>query len=887
MKKNVTLPSLLWLFSSLLMLICGPLALAQKKTSGPAGTAAAMGPPNTAVPIFISSDAPHELLVGETFNLDIQAYDPDAHETMVLKLEEVHYMPPFGPGYGPDDWGGATFTPGTSVTVTNSDTATIRMAWTPTREYLGEMLFLFSASDPSGNEYWQAIYFLVDLPFALEETQPLTLGAGQHYEQTIRIANDEGWHVLTDLGNTEGVPDWLNIDLITLDGREQPTAIRIWGTPPAGTSGTFRPVIPVRTHYAKWDELRLELHMEECQNTAWYSDADGDGFGSWLAYSNITSCNQPAGYVSNREDCNDQDAATNPAAPEVVDGIDNNCDSRIDEGNEENQAPIVNVMSNDHAAVGEQVNITLKAFDPNKGDLTSLTIDSVYHFSRDMRFELADFSFNPAPHVPATDTANIAISWTAKEEQLGLVTIHYTAKDQHGNTFSDLHYYFVDLPFSINPAPSIVIGTNQHFEMVLGIENDHWNEVTSAQVVDRNPSWLQADYISIDGEYGRANAIKVWGSPPAGSWGTYTPNIAAGVIFYREDTVQLNIRVGNCQNQWWYKDKDGDGFGDPAMKLTACWQPTGYVSNQADCDDTDPAIYAGATELPDGIDNNCNGAVDEEGSCFASQVVSFRQGFRPDGRTIGRERSNPALALGAPQENNRFNFVSLGFGGELVLELGALVYDDGTEAPDLMVVETTWGWSWRHCYDGELAGNPETMVMEVSANGSNWVSVPGSFCRNAKVDLSTVVGEGKLPYVRYVKITDTSNPADFHPSSNGYDVDGIITCPALFDQRQTNSRIAGAYNPNFFNEAPEEEDLQQLSFYPNPVKDQLTIQTGTTEKLEVKVYSLQGSLLYKGQYQPDPASGNLQLDLAELAQGVYLIRLQGDTLQEFIKIMKE
>lgn len=138
--------------------------------------------------------------------------------------------------------------------------------------------------------------------------------------------------------------------------------------------------------------------------------------------------------------------------------------------------------------------------------------------------------------------------------------------------------------------------------------------------------------------------------------------------------------------------------------------------------------------------------------------------------------------------------------------------------------------------------------MEVSANGADWVSVPGSFCRNAKVDLSMVVGEGKLPYVHFVKITDTSDPAAFHPSSNGYDVDGILTCAELFDERQANSRIAGAYNPNFFNEAPEEEDLQFLSFYPNPVKDQLTIQTGTTEKLEVKVYSLQGSLIYKGQY---------------------------------------
>lgn len=61
----------------------------------------------------------------------------------------------------------------------------------------------------------------------------------------------------------------------------------------------------------------------------------------------------------------------------------------------------------------------------------------------------------------------------------------------------------------------------------------------------------------------------------------------------------------------WYEDADGDGFGNPAEEIMAEVQPGGYVGNDGDCDDTDDTVYPGAEELEDGLDNNCNGQVDE------------------------------------------------------------------------------------------------------------------------------------------------------------------------------------------------------------------------------------------------------------------------------------
>jgi hypothetical protein len=62
----------------------------------------------------------------------------------------------------------------------------------------------------------------------------------------------------------------------------------------------------------------------------------------------------------------------------------------------------------------------------------------------------------------------------------------------------------------------------------------------------------------------------------------------------------------------WYEDVDGDGFGDPGSPLTACDPPTGYVTDDTDCDDDAAQIYPGALEVCDTLDNDCDAAVDED-----------------------------------------------------------------------------------------------------------------------------------------------------------------------------------------------------------------------------------------------------------------------------------
>jgi alpha-tubulin suppressor-like RCC1 family protein len=61
-----------------------------------------------------------------------------------------------------------------------------------------------------------------------------------------------------------------------------------------------------------------------------------------------------------------------------------------------------------------------------------------------------------------------------------------------------------------------------------------------------------------------------------------------------------------------YKDLDGDGYTDGTTSV-GCSAPQGYVlsATSGDCNDNDPNINPGKTEICDGKDNNCNGQIDE------------------------------------------------------------------------------------------------------------------------------------------------------------------------------------------------------------------------------------------------------------------------------------
>lgn len=71
---------------------------------------------------------------------------------------------------------------------------------------------------------------------------------------------------------------------------------------------------------------------ENCATYTWYQDADGDGYGNSSASIVTFSPVPPTGYVAQAGDCNDNNENINPAATELCNGIDDNCDGQVDNG---------------------------------------------------------------------------------------------------------------------------------------------------------------------------------------------------------------------------------------------------------------------------------------------------------------------------------------------------------------------------------------------------------------------------------------------------------------------------------------------------------------------------------------------------------------------------
>jgi hypothetical protein len=90
------------------------------------------------------------------------------------------------------------------------------------------------------------------------------------------------------------------------------------------------------------------------------------------------------------------------------------------------------------------------------------------------------------------------------------------------------------------------------------------------------------------------------------------------------DTLIDDADPGRTGATTWYRDADGDGFGDAAVTLAVCQAPLGYVLNPSDCRDTGAgaaSIYPAAPEIPaDGIDQDC----DLRDHCYLDQD---RDGF--------------------------------------------------------------------------------------------------------------------------------------------------------------------------------------------------------------------------------------------------------------------
>jgi len=134
------------------------------------------------------------------------------------------------------------------------------------------------------------------------------------------------------------------------------------------------------------------------------------------------------------------------------------------------------------------------------------------------------------------------------------------------------------------------------------------------------------------------------------------PNINPDAVEIADNGIDENC--DGLDSLIWYEDADNDSFGNPDVSQTVSTQPTGYVSDNNDCDDTNPNINPDATEIPaNGIDENCDGTDqviwyrDLDNDTFGNPDISQVANSQPSGYVNNNEDCNDANADINPNAN--------------------------------------------------------------------------------------------------------------------------------------------------------------------------------------------------------------------------------------------
>ncbi len=263
--------------------------------------------------------------------------------------------------------------------------------------------------------------------------------------------------------------------------------------------------------------------VDESLMTTYYKDADADAYGD--LQTTTQACSKPVGFVSNSQDCNDNDKDIHPGAVEKCNGVDNDCDGLINE--------------------------------EGSSDCTRYYFDS--------------------------DKDNYG---TVASRCLCAPVDSYTAP-QGGDCN--------DASAAVHPGAA---------EVCNGIDDD-----CNAATLDGSGETAQFNSNQVGVCEGSKKACI------AGQWqDKYT-----GIAHYEATEVSCDNLDNNCNGQTdeglmktFYKDADGDTYGTVGIPAIACTRPVGYVIDGTDCDDANKDVHPGAVEKCNGIDDNCNGVIDEE-----------------------------------------------------------------------------------------------------------------------------------------------------------------------------------------------------------------------------------------------------------------------------------
>ena len=320
----------------------------------------------------------------------------------------------------------------------------------------------------------------------------------------------------------------------------------------------------------------------------WFLDSDGDGFGDGAAVA--YACSQPSSHAADGTDCDDSDAEVNPDAIEVCNGVDDDCDGDTDEDD----------------AIDSHI-WYLDADGDGYGDSTSTRNaceqPTSYVTLGDPDCDDSDAEINPGA-VEICDDADNDCDGDVDEPDTVETTVWYA--DADGDGFGDPSSSVADCE-----QPTDYVHDDTDCDDSDASIHPGASETDCTDPTDYNCDG-SVGYADVDGD-GYA-ACEDCDDANASVHPDAT-EFCDGIDNDCDETVDEGDATDAAN---WYADTDGDAYGDAGSTITACDQPSGYVADDTDCDDADPAVHPGADEYCDGVDSDCDGLTDEDDSLDAS-----------------------------------------------------------------------------------------------------------------------------------------------------------------------------------------------------------------------------------------------------------------------------
>lgn len=332
--------------------------------------------------------------------------------------------------------------------------------------------------------------------------------------------------------------------------------------------------------------------LDDCDDTdstigaSWtvYADSDGDGFGDSSDASK--ACSTEPGYVTDDTDCDDSDASINPDGTEACDSgdTDEDCDGLADDADSEATGKGVYYEDSDGDGLG---GTTIKEWcDPPTGYVTTST-------DCDDRFSTIGLPDTYYADADGDGWGDAAVTTTSCSAVSGYVT-----------SVDDCD----DAAAGVNPGATEVCDASDVDEDCDGLADDADSAATG------RTTWYQ----DVDGDGFGAGRRVGYCDPPAG-WvadGSDCDDTSATVNPDGTEVCDPSDADEDCngladdedpsaaEKTLWYEDNDRDGYGG-AVAGEACDSVSGEVAASSDCDDDAATVHPDASEVCNGIDDDC------------------------------------------------------------------------------------------------------------------------------------------------------------------------------------------------------------------------------------------------------------------------------------------